>query len=150
MTERRKKYAIWTWLNGNGAPVYIGWGAYENTHPAKSLWAARYKQESELNTWLRGLSSEPRRANTSTTIPMYKKEARSIAEESRRRARRNGYVLLSSRPDGTKAGGGKGRAVMDAEGNIYRSVRAAASDYCVNPCTVTRWASSPNSGWCYL
>ena len=148
--DQKCKHVVWTWLDTDGKPVYVGWGKFEKTHPAKIVWAGRNSYESELNTWLRSLKNEPKRATHTTSIPLRKQDARAMARAICERHRKADESLLDSRPDGTKLGGGGRRQVLSPELTVYPSVRQAAIDVGVNACTITRWCQEAGTDWDYL
>jgi len=150
MTNTKKKFVVWTWRRDDGTPAYIGYGSYRAAHPAKALWAKRFDVESPLNDWLRTMDAEPSRENWETEVRFYRAEAQAICAEARRKARREGHKLLSNRPHGTKEGGGAAREILGPDLATYRSVRDAATRVGVNPCTITRWCQSVDSGWSYV
>lgn len=147
---RDRKFVVWTWLYPNGSPAYVGWGEFKITHPAKAVWASRAKYDSELNDWLQTLEAEPRRDEETVSIELHKSEARAIAQAKRMLLRAKKENILESRPRDSYAGGGGPRQVLGPDLTIYSSVRAAATDYGVNPSTVTRWLRANKDGWSYV
>lgn len=148
MTKQR--FVVWTWTDADGTPRFVGWGRASRQHPAKQLWAKREGADSDLNFWLRTFTEEPRRIENAGIVRYYKHEAAAIAEGLRNRYKNDGNELLDTRPWGTRIGGGLARMVMAPDFAIYDSVRQAAVDEGVNPCTITRWCQSDKSGWDYL
>ena len=120
------------------------------SHPAKKLWAQRRGIKSDLNDWLRTFDSEPERIDHTQALPMYRHEASNLADHLRKKYRREGHFLLDPRPWGTKIGGGAARMVIAPGLTIYGSVRQAAVDLGVNPCTITRLCQQEGTGWDYL
>jgi len=146
----QKKYVVWTWFDENDIPKFVGWGRHGRSHPAKKLWAQRSGMDSDLNIWLQSFKSEPKRIDHSGIVWYYKYEAAAVSTAYRDKYKDQGFKLLDPRPWGTKEGGGAARMVMSPDFTIYGSVRQAAVDECVNPCTITRWCQSEDSDWDYL
>lgn len=146
----KPQYCVWTWLNDDGDPVYVGWGKFSLTHPAKHVWASRKAYSSELNDWLCTLDSEPDRTYGEGAARFSRGEASHQANFIRRTEKAKGHNILSSRPTGTRSGGGSARGVLSPELDIYDSVRQAAAEQKVHPCTITRWCKSDSSDWNYL
>jgi len=143
-------FCVWTWLNDEGTPIYVGWGKFHLTHPAKHVWASREAYPSELNDYLKTLDREPDRRYDELTSRFSGADASFHANFVRRKLKKEGVVLLSSRPTGTKIGGGLARGVLSPDLEIYPSVRRAAVANKVHPCSVTRWCKDPDSEWNYL
>ncbi len=146
----KAQFCVWTWLNDEGEPVYVGWGKFCLTHPAKHVWASRKAYDSELNDWLRTLEREPDRKYDELTARFSRTEASAQANFMRKDLKAKGAKLLDSRPKGTKAGGGAARGVLTPDLEIYESVRQAATALGVHPCTITRKCRTEGSGWDYL
>jgi len=141
-------HVVWTWLDEEDRPVYVGWGKFTKTHPAKTLWARRHVVNSELCRWLRSLKREPNRyERTSSIIPLSGPEARAIAKARTEKLKAAGFRLLDSRVDETRIGGGSGRPVIDPNLEMFQSVREAAAHYGVNPSTITRWCQTDDTQW---
>lgn len=145
----RKKFVVWEWRDRTG-PRFVGWGRKGRNHPAKDLWARRRGQRSDLNNWFLSFDSEPERKDHTAAVPLYRHEASHLSTYLREKYRREGYTLLDPRPWGTKSGGGMARTVMSPDWTIYGSVRQAAVDNGVHPCTITRLCQRQGSGWDYL
>ena len=145
----KAQYCVWTWLNDDGQEVFVGWGKFVLTHPAKHVWASRDAYDSELNAWLRTLDCEPDRTFEGAAR-FARVEASHQANFVRRTLKKKGIKLLSSRPTGTRSGGGSARGVLSPDLEIYDSVRQAATANGVNPSTVTRWCKDEESDWNYL
>lgn len=145
----RPCYQVWVWLDHNEEPVYVGYGNANEGHPAKRLWERREQFRCPLFDWLRDLPVEPKRDRQITSSLLSRSQASAIAEQLRERYKRNGYDLLVVRPEGSYAGGGSGRQVLDPELRVFPSVREAAIAYEVNPSTVTRWCQQ-REDWDYL
>lgn len=147
-----KKFVVWTWFEDSNHefPMYVGWGVHDVNHPAKRLWAKRHGAGSPLNDWLRTYKYEPIRVDHGGIVGYYCDEAQSVAAVKRQSYRAAGHELKSTRPYGTKTGGGAARPIMAPDLTIFQSVRAAATDVGVSPCTITRWCQSDDSGWDYL
>jgi len=131
-------------------PMFVGWGRYGQQHPAKKLWAKRAGADSDLNLWLRRFKSEPHRIDHAGDVRYYRHEASSVAKMFRKKYQADGRKLLDPRPWGTKEGGGASRMVISPEFTIFGSVRQAAIDQAVNPCTITRWCQEDGTDWDYL
>jgi hypothetical protein len=110
----------------------------------------RRGQNSDLNQWLREFDSEPERKDENPIIRFYRHEASTVAQGLRDKYKQAGHNLLDPRPWGTKEGGGSARMVMSPDMTVYQSVRQAAVDEGVNPCTITRLCNRDGSGWDYL
>lgn len=149
-----QEFVVWEWLDVNGDPVYVGYGKMpmgHKTHPAKKLYQLRNQSESDLNTFLRSLGHEPDRGNGVPTTKMYHSEAKAVVYARRQALKKQGFILLSTRPYGTISGGGLPRAVRSPDGEEYSSVREAAAAIGVNPCTITRQcANKKRGGWKYI
>jgi hypothetical protein len=146
-----KTYMIWTWIDEDGVPFYVGWGKMEIAHPAKRVWARRNSVTSDLTIALRTYKREPKRGRKdSSLVPLTRAEASGIAVARREQYKSDGIAILSDREHGTKVGGGAGRAIMGPEFEVYNSVREAAAAYGVNPSTITRWARRPGSDFDYV
>lgn len=142
----RQKYVIWIWRDEDGEPRFVGWGRHGRNHPAKQLWAKRNGAASDLNHWLRTFDAEPEREELGGIVRFYKHEAAAICSGLREKFEN----LLDPRPWGTKLGGGAARMVMSPKFAVFDSVRQAAVDEGVNPCTITRWCQAEGTGWDYL
>lgn len=140
-------HVVWTWIDEDKNPKYVGWGKYETTHPAKTLWAKRKSMRSRLNDWLLTLDREPERSDHISQVMMTQTEASAIAAELRRQYRGQ---LLDSRTLESRRGGGLGRGVLGPDLKLYESVREAAADIDVNASTITRWCQAVDSGWDYI
>lgn len=145
-----KKYVVWTWFDEDETPKFVGWGVYSRTHPAKTLWAQRNGIDSDLHIWLRKFKTEPKRVERTGLVQYYRAEASAVAAVLREKCAKDGYKLLDPRPWGTKEGGGAARMVISPDFAIFGSVRKAAVDMGVNPCTITRWCQTDGSGWDYI
>ena len=143
-------YVVWEWQDKDGTPRYVGFGRMDGTtHPADTTWKDRHKVKSDLNTWLCELKKEPQRDKKLPSTQMHRRDAMGVAEAQRTRHRKKKIPLLSKRPHGTCIGGGAKRAVI-FNGDVYESVRAAADDLGLNPCTITRRCHKKTDGWSYL
>ncbi len=144
-------YCVWTWLSDeDGEPIYVGWGKFTVTHPAKHVWASRKAYDSELNLWLRSLDREPDRLYGEGAAKFSKAEASHQANYITRQLKKKGRITLSSRPFGSKTGGGSARGVLSPDLEIYTSVRQAAAANEVHPSSVTRWCKDEDLDWNYL
>lgn len=144
-------YFVWEWLDQQGQPRYVGCAPSRNgEHPADILWDNRANLNSELGRWLQMLPKQPLRNVELPSIGMYYKQAAAISTAERARLRTINVDLLSARPFGTKAGGGRAKAVIDELGDVHESVRAAAADRGIDAATVTRYCSNPKSEWRYV
>jgi hypothetical protein len=144
-------FCVWTWLNDDGEPVYVGWGKQVLNHPAKHVWASRDAYDSELNFWLRTcIHGEPDRSYGEGAAKFAKNDASHQCNFIRQTLKKKGYKLLSSRPIGTRSGGGSARGVLSPDLEIYNSVRQAAAAQGVNPSSVTRWCKDEDNDWNYL
>lgn len=143
-------FCVWTWLDDDGNPVFVGWGKHVLTHPAKHVWASRNAYESELNDWLRTRAVEPDRVYGEGAARFSRNEASHQANFIRQTLKKKGFKLLSSRPIGTRSGGGSARGVLSPDLEIYESVRQAATVNGVHPSSVTRWCKDEDNDWNYL
>lgn len=146
----KAQYCVWTWLNDDSEPVYVGWGKHCLTHPAKHVWASREAYPSQLNDWLKTRDTEPDRTYGEGAGRFSKVEASHQANFIRRTLKKQGAKLLSSRPTGTRSGGGLARGVLSPDLEIYDSVRQAAAANEVHPCTVSRWCKDEDKDWNFL
>lgn len=147
---QNRKFVVWEWVDAERIPVYVGWGRQTRCHPSFTLWDMRMVFNSDLNMWLRKHEHEPERIDHNGIVHFYRQEASNVAASLRTRYQKKGRKLLDPRPWGTKAGGGSARQVMAPDMTIYSSVRQAAVDVGVNPCTITRWCQTRGSGWAHL
>lgn len=145
-----KKHTSWLWLDTDGEPRFVGWGWYDQRHPAKRVWALRNAYECELNDWLRTLTREPDRDESFVEILLSRNEASAIANLKAKELKEAGHDILDSRPYGTKKGGGRNRYVIGPDFVVYKSVRKAAEKVGVNASTITRWCQTPGSDWDFL
>lgn len=145
----RQRFVVWYWAE-DAAVRFVGWGRVSRNHPAKQIWAKRNGVNSDLNIWLRTFDAEPERTEIGGVVRFYKHEAAAICSGLREKFTKEGHVLLDPRPWGTKIGGGAARMVISPTFVVFDSVRQAAVDEGVNPCTITRWCQSEDSGWDYL
>lgn len=148
MSER--SHIVWTWLDDNGDPFYVGWGVRGHYHPAKALWMSRTQYDSPLMDHLRGLSKEPKRARDSDQPVMSRVDARGLAMSKREDFKERGFKLINDRPYGSRSGGGACRELLGPDLTVYESVRDAARSLDVNPSSVTRWCQKDDSGWDFL
>jgi len=148
--SQTRKFVVWDWWDDDGSVKFVGWGCMGRSHPAKELWARRRGAASDLNFWLRSRNVEPIRIDRGGLTNYYRGEASSVARALRDKYVAEGHVLLDSRPWGSRDGGGAARMVMSPDMAVYNSVRQAAVDQGVNPCTITRWCQAAESGWEYI
>lgn len=147
---QNRTFVVWSWFDKAGRPVYVGFGKDYPVHPAVKLWDSRSMVKSDLTRWLREHDKEPERLDHCGLVQFYRREAANVAASLRKRYRDNGDCLLDPRPWGTRSGGGSPRAVFGPDLTVYDSVRHAAVDQDVNPCTITRWCQTDGTGWDYL
>jgi len=145
-----RKYVVWVWFDVDAKARFVGWGRMGQSHPAKKLWAQRQGEDSDLNIWLRTFSSEPNRKDYTSAVQMYRHEASATSQALRKKYKAEGCDMVDPRPHGTKEGGGAARMVMSPDLTVFGSVRQAAVDEGVNPCTITRWCQTDGTGWDYL
>jgi len=144
------QHCVWVWKDVGGNPRFVGWGNFQETHPAKRMWALRKSYPSQLNRWLVMLACEPDRESADALILLQKAEARALALAYRKQFKDAGYDMLDSRPEGTKLGGGANREVLGPDCEVYSSIRQAATDVGVNASTITRWCQQVDSQWDFL
>lgn len=149
---QNRKFVVWEWVDKPRNLVYVGWGRDGDTHPAEQLWINREVFTSDLTVWLREFKNAPPEwVDHSGIVHFYRHEACNVAASLRARYKAEGRTILDTRPWGARSGGGAARMIMAPDMSIYSSVRQAAVDKAVNPCTITRWCQSEeNNGWTYL
>ena len=146
-----RNYKVWTWFFADERPAYVGWGWQPTGHPAETLWQNRYLFDSDLNLWLRKQIVEPKRVDHARWMKYASNDAIAHAASLRDKYASEGHRMLNPRPHGTKAGGGGPRQVLSPDMAIHKSVRAAATEFGVNPCSITRWCQDDkNTEWNYL
>jgi len=146
------EFVVWEWLDSHGDPFYVDFGKMPlgcKHHPAKTLYNARNRIDSDLTEFLRAFGKEPQRSKDLPISKMHRREAKGIVYARRMQLKKQGFELLSNRPYGTCIGGGTARKVVSPEGEVYPSVRAAAAKLGVNQCTITRRCNNQQSGWKY-
>ena len=149
------KWVVWEWIDPDTkTPAYVGLGRVENggTHPAHLMFQSRRVEgfKSPVMQWLQEFDAEPRRVNTAGRETVPEDEARAIYELRKNHLRRLGCKLFGSRPSDTYTGGGKSKAVISPEGDIYGSVRAAAKEAGLSGAEITRRCQQRKGGWRYL
>lgn len=143
-------YVVWEWLDDDGLPCYVGVGKQTGKHPADILFSKRHESDSTLTRWLRTLKKRPKRSPDVPAFAMHKADAKGVAFARKKELQEMGFVLLTTRPFDTIAGGGVARGVLAPDGEIYESVREAAKAHGVNQCTITRRCTKQTGGWSYI
>jgi hypothetical protein len=151
MARRDKDWAVWTYLDADDTPCYIAVDRVRagKPHPAAELWENRFRENSSVATWLRGLHEIPKY----NTIHSGQSQAGAMElfTSNRSMLRDLGVSLLTTRDMETFAhGGGKDKACRDdATGKVYKSARAAAELTGVDHSTIVRRIQK-GKGWSYV
>ena len=145
-----RSHVVWTWVDENGDPIYVGWGVDGHYHPAKALWMSRSQYDSPLTEHLRTLEREPKRSRDSKQPHLARNEAQNLAKIKRDQFKNRGFKLFDDRPYATRCGGGARRKVLGPDLETYDSVRHAATAVGVNPSSITRWCQNVDTGWDYV
>ena len=147
------KWACWAWKDEDNNVRYIGYGPYDQGHPAAIKWRSRYTDDSPLHLWLQEHPQEPIREVCGAAV-MNRKMALALAVVYRSRYKN---TILQSRGLMTYRGGGHSREVIYCPMGdilsleIYSSVRMASREIGLAPSNVTRNCQNPrNHEWHYV
>lgn len=144
------RWHVWEWLNAAGEPVFLGVGALnDGKHPAEAYWRDRKKIPSPLHKWLATLNEQPKRAEAVPSVALHRQDARGYFYARRKQLLEANAPLLSTRPEGTYAGGGAAKGVIAPNGDLYESVRKAADDTGISASMITRYCQGKKNGWKY-
>ena len=150
---RHKAHTVWTWLDADSVVRFAGYGMYIDAHPAITRFAARFDNDSEVDSWLQSLDEEPKRETFGNDV-ISLGEAIGFTMGLRQKF---AATILRSRGPASYSGGHPKRGVykFDAEDvtqcAAFTSVRDAAKAVGCNPSTVTRWCTdAKNIVWGYL
>jgi len=149
----QKNHAVWVWREMNEAPRYVGYGKFDDYHPAIIAFNHYRGGDSELGIWLAGYENEPLRENYGPKlVSRFTAMQAVIGLRSRHSA-----TLFKSRGPSSYSGGHPSRQILyfdeaDCErSKVYESIREASRDIGVNASTITRWCKSDtNVVWSYL
>jgi hypothetical protein len=143
------EYAVWEWYDPDTRQHYVGVGKFQKgKHPSVRCWEARSVGTSALDDWLCKWPFPPPLVGDLPSGPLSKQSAMAVRWSRIVQLRNSGANFFQSRPAGTWAGGGNRRVVISPQGRRFASVREAAKDYNVNPCTITRLCAR-GRGWRY-
>jgi hypothetical protein len=151
-----KRWFVWSWefIDAEGRRcAYVGCDNHEagGPHPAAVLWGERLTVRSELHDWLASLAAPPDRLDFPAEQPIFRLDGLGIAFGLREGYRRNGVKLITTRPHGSKRGGGTSKPVLDPNGDYHESVRQAAEAHGVSEATIVRYCKDPgNLQWDYV
>ncbi len=134
-------HAVWMWKCDRDIVRFVGYGRFEDMHPALTKWANRFNDDSQLGLWLRENPTEPTRERYGPRLLSKDMALASVMGLRQKHTK----TILETRGPSTWDGGGAPKGVYYfndvtiEKSKIYRSVRAAAREFGVNPSTVTRW-----------
>jgi hypothetical protein len=124
------------WKSDREQTAFVGYG---QKAPWDRLWDQRHAVESTLSQWLRTLDAQPpreqHRAASATA-------AKFVQRQLTKRLRAEGYRIVSDRPLETIVTP-TGRQPVLVNGQVYKSVRAAARATGLSPAAITLAAQDP-------
>lgn len=150
-----KNHTVWMWKDrwNEQAVRFVGYGRFEDKHPALDMFDDQRGADSELGRWLACHEVEPLRETYGPKIVSFEV---AIAAVLGLRARFR-VTLLKTRGPSSFHGGHPARGVFyfcaeNIENSLtFESVRAAAKTFGCNPATITRRCQDEkNVTWGYI
>lgn len=143
-------YRVWLWLDPVTSEArYVGYG---NSRYGVMPWDREWDNRggsSPVSLWLATLERPPLLDPTISDTGYYRADAARYAAQVRKGL--NAKLLSNRSYSGTQRGGGKAQAVIDPDGDMFVSVRAAARDRGLDVGTIVHYLKhSADTGWRYV